>query len=72
MATYQFVNDAKSRLQHERWVASCPKPDAARTARALAILDRDNGNPPDPGDELPEGYVPIRFRSDDNKSRVTE
>jgi hypothetical protein len=61
----QFINVAVaeklSRLQHDRWVASRAKPDPARTARALAILDRDNGNAPDPGDELPEGYVSIRL-----------
>ena len=72
----QFINVAVaeklSRLQHERWVASRPKPDAARTARALAVLDRDNGNEPDPGDELPEGYVSIRFSPEFKKSAGVE
>jgi len=72
----QFINlaveQALAQVQHDKWVASRRKPTPEYMAAALAILDRDNGNPPDPGDELPEGYVPIRFRSDDNKSRVTE
>jgi hypothetical protein len=47
-------------LQHEEWLATRPKPTAARIARALAILDRPNQNAPDPGDELPDGYASIR------------
>jgi len=72
----QFINVAVaeklSRLQHDRWVASRRKPDAARTARALAILDRDDGNEPDPGDELPEGYVSIRFSTEYKKAAGME
>jgi hypothetical protein len=41
-------------------------------AAALAILDRDNGNEPDPGDELPEGYVSIRFSPEYRKSAAGE
>jgi hypothetical protein len=72
----QFINVAVaeklSRLQHDRWLATRAKPDPARTARALAILDRDNRNDPDPGDELPEGYVSIRLSPDYKNSAGRE
>jgi hypothetical protein len=32
----------------------------ANVARALDILNREGGEPPQPGDELPEGYVRAR------------
>ena len=32
----------------------------ADVARALEILNRDGGLPPEPGDELPEGYKSVR------------
>ncbi|HCK84776.1 MAG TPA: toxin-antitoxin system HicB family antitoxin [Hyphomonadaceae bacterium] len=32
----------------------------ANIGRALEILDREGGEPPQPGDELPEGYVRTR------------
>ena len=60
----QFINVAVAEklvhLQHEEWLATRPKPTAARIARALAILDHSSQNAPDPGDELPDGYVSIR------------
>jgi len=60
----QFINIAVAEklvhLQHEEWLASRPKPTAARISRALAILDQPTENEPDAGDELPEGYVSIR------------
>ena len=60
----QFINVAVAEkivhLQHDEWLATRPKPTAARIARALAILDHSSQNAPDPGDELPEGYVSIR------------
>ena len=60
----QFINVAVAEklahLQHEEWLASRPKPSPARVARALAILDRPAENAPEPGDELPEGYISIR------------
>ncbi|MGA3371480.1 MAG: hypothetical protein ABSC48_06920 [Terracidiphilus sp.] len=60
----QFINVAVAEkvvhLQHEEWLATRPKPTAARISRALAILDRPTQNAPDPGDELPDGYVSIR------------
>jgi hypothetical protein len=60
----QFINVAVAEklahLQHDEWLASRPKPTAARIARGLAILDRPTQSTPDPGDELPDGYVSIR------------
>lgn len=60
----QFINVAVAEkvvlLQHEEWLASRPKPTAARISRALALLDRPTRNAPDPGDELPDGYVSVR------------
>ena len=32
----------------------------ADVAKALELLDRPGGEPPQPGDELPEGYVRTR------------
>jgi hypothetical protein len=60
----QFINVAVAEklvhLQHDEWLATRPKPTAARVARALAILDRSSQNAPDLGDELPGGYGSIR------------
>ena len=60
----QFINLAVAEklvhLQHEEWAASRTKPSASKIAFALAALDRDTGNAPDVGDELPEGYKSIR------------
>jgi hypothetical protein len=60
----QFINlavaEKLARLQHEEWLARRSKPTPERLARALQILDRPTNNPPEPGDELPEGYVSIR------------
>jgi hypothetical protein len=60
----QFINVAVAEklvlLQHDEWLATRPKPTAARISRALAILDRPTWNAPDPGDELPDSYVSIR------------
>ncbi len=72
----QFINlavqHALARVQHDKWVAGRRKPTPEYMAAALAILDRDNGNDPDPGDELPEGYVSIRFSPEYKKSAGTE
>ncbi|MGH9605110.1 MAG: toxin-antitoxin system HicB family antitoxin [Terracidiphilus sp.] len=71
----QFINVAVAEklalLQHEQWLASRPKPTAARTAKALAVLDRRTGNAPEPGDELPEGYVSIKRSSEYKKALGT-
>jgi len=46
--------------QHEQWVAQRLKPTPERLARVLQILDRPTHKPPEPDDELPEGYISIR------------
>ena len=60
----QFINVAVAEklahLQHEAWLAAREKPSASRIARALGILDQPTGIPPEPWDELPEGYESIR------------
>ena len=60
----QFINVAVAEklahLQHEEWVRSKPKPTAAQIARALEILEQTSDRVPDPGDELPDGYIPVR------------
>jgi hypothetical protein len=60
----QFINVAVAErlvhLQHEAWLMSRPKPTRANVARALAVLNRPTGNPPDAGDELPKGYESVR------------
>ncbi|MGH9598264.1 MAG: hypothetical protein ACRD27_00255 [Terracidiphilus sp.] len=64
----QFINVAVAEklahLQHEQWLASRPKPTAARIAKALAVLDRPTGIAPESGDELPEGYASIKESSE--------
>lgn len=60
----QFINVAVAEklvhLQHEEWLATRPKPTAARISQALAILDQPTQNSPGSGDALPDGYVSIR------------
>lgn len=66
------VQQVLDRVQHEKWAAGRRKPTPEYMAAALAILDRDNGNAPDPGDELPEGYVSVRFSAEYKKLIGTE
>jgi hypothetical protein len=66
------VEHAMAQVQHDKWVAARRKPTPEYMAAALAIFDRDNGNEPDPGDELPEGYVSIRFSPEYRKSAAGE
>jgi hypothetical protein len=60
----QFINlavaEKLAHLRHDEWLARRPKPDPSLIARALRALHKESGNPPDPGDELPEGYVSTR------------
>src|ERR1039457_2835005 len=60
----QFINVALAEklahLQHDEWLARRLQPAAAKTARALGVLDHPTQNPPAPGDELPDGYVSVR------------
>jgi len=50
-------NEKLAHLQHDQWLAHRPKPTASVIAKALRALGRQTGNPPDVGDELPDGYV---------------
>jgi len=72
----QFINLAVehslAQLQHDKWIAGRLKPTPEYMAAALAILERDNGNEPDPGDELPEGYASIRLSPEYEKPAGAE
>ena len=56
----QFINVAVAEklavIEHNEWLARRPKASPERIKRALEILNRDTGNAPATGDELPEGY----------------
>lgn len=56
----QFINIAVAEklavIEHHGWVARRPKASPQRIKRALQMLDRETGNSPVEGDELPEGY----------------
>lgn len=60
----QFINlavaEKLARMQHEQWLARRSKPTPELIAGALRALDSGSNNPPEPGNELPEGYVSIR------------
>jgi hypothetical protein len=47
-------------LQQVAWAASRQKPTPERIAQLLAFFDEQKGVPPEPWDELPEGYISIR------------
>ena len=49
-------------LEHEESLRKREKMTPARIAEALALLDKAGTMPAEPGDELPEGYVPFRGR----------
>lgn len=57
----QFINVAVAEklahLEHEEWVRRRRKPTRESLAKALRLLDQGGTNPPEPGDELPKGYV---------------
>jgi hypothetical protein len=63
----QFINIAVAEklahLQHEEWLAQRPKASAALIAKALDILDRPSGHPPDDFDRIPDGYGSVRRKS---------
>jgi hypothetical protein len=44
-------------LQHEDWLAHCPKATPALIAKALEILDRPTRHAPEETDKLPKGNV---------------
>ena len=45
-----------------RYASLLKKSETANIDEALAILNRGGNEPPVPGDELPEGYVPFEQR----------
>jgi len=57
----EFVNVAVAEklahYQHMEWVNRRLPPDEGKIAEARRILRKPDTRPPDPGDELPEGYV---------------
>lgn len=60
----QFINLAVAEkvvyLQHEEWLERRSRISHDSIAKALQILDRPSKRRPEPGDELPEGYVSVR------------
>jgi hypothetical protein len=70
----QFINLAVAEkvafLQHEEWLAKRSRIREDSVAKALEILDRSSKRKPEPGDELPEGYVQLP-RKQPRKSRNT-
>jgi hypothetical protein len=55
----QFINVAVAEklavIEHNEWLARRPNASPERIKRALEILNRETGNGPASGDELPEG-----------------
>jgi len=62
----QFINlavaEKLAHLQHEEWLARRPKISDALVTRALDILDRPKGRPPEDFDRIPAGYRLARRR----------
>ena len=60
----QFINVAVAEklahLEHDEWVRNRKKPTQKTIARALELLNRAGTQPPEPGDELPDGYQSVR------------
>jgi hypothetical protein len=60
----QFINLAVAEkvayLQHEEWLERRSRISQDSIAKALQILNRPSKSRPEPGDELPEGYVSVR------------
>jgi len=57
----EFVNEAVAEklahYQHAEWVKSRRAPTPESIMEARRILRKAGSEPPQPGDELPEGYV---------------
>jgi len=51
------IADKLAHYAHEKWVSSLRKPTDQEIQYALAILKRPDSRPPEPGDELPEGFI---------------
>jgi hypothetical protein len=63
----QFINlavaEKVAHLQHEEWVARRPKAVGALLAKALDVLNRPAGQPPENFDMIPNGYKSSRRNS---------
>lgn len=70
----QFINVAVAEklahLQHEEWLAHRPKATDALVGKALEVLERPTGHPPEEFDRIPAGYVSARRRLDAKKTAV--
>lgn len=57
----QFINDALTEklysIQQEEWLRNKKPVTQESKNEFIALLDRAGTEPPQPGDELPEGYV---------------
>jgi hypothetical protein len=55
----QFINVAVAEklahIEHEEWALGRKQPTKELAARALELLDKAAGKPPEPEDELPKG-----------------
>jgi hypothetical protein len=51
------IADKLAHYAHEKWVSGLRKPTDKEIQYALDILKRPDSRAPEPGDELPEGYV---------------
>jgi hypothetical protein len=51
------VSEKLSHYQHVEWVNSRRVPDPKRIAETRRMLREAGSEPPQPGDELPEGHV---------------
>lgn len=55
----QFINVAVAEklavIEHNEWLGRRPPASLEKTRRALEIINRETGNSPAAGDELPEG-----------------
>jgi hypothetical protein len=51
------VADKLADYAHEKWVSGLRRPTDKEIQYALDLLNRPDSRAPEPGDELPEGYV---------------
>jgi hypothetical protein len=68
----QFINVAVAeklaRLEHQEWLRRRGNPDQKKIDRVLKRFREAEGKP-EPGDELPSGYVSVLKRGDENRVR---
>jgi len=51
------IADKVAHAQHLEWLKTRRKPDPERIAEARRLLRSAGSEPPEPGDELPKGFV---------------